>query len=96
MAKKDFGNIGKNNQNLTGGGISNLIPESNEATEEVRGNDTDTESPKTFYLLESDHKFLGDYSRFMAFHHDSKYPLKTAIHDAIQLLREKYPDVGKK
>lgn len=93
MAKKNFTNLDKNNH--MGGGINNLIPETSSEKKEEKSDqeNSDAEAPKTFYMLESDHKYLLDYARFMAFHKNAKYPIKTAVHDAIQLLREKYPNV---
>jgi len=95
MAKKDFGNIGKNTH--MGGGIGNLIPDMDKkeaVAEIVEKKVAGEESPKTFFMLHDDHKFLQDYSRHMAFHKKTKYPVKTALHDAIQLLREKHPEIG--
>jgi hypothetical protein len=33
------------------------------------------------------------YSRYMAFHSNSKYPLKRSLSDAIKLLREAHPEI---
>lgn len=38
-------------------------------------------------------EYLQTYSRYMAFHSNSKYPLKKSLSDAIKLLREAHPEV---
>lgn len=90
MAKKDFGNIGKNTH--MGGGMGNLIPDMDKKAEvpEIE----EKEAAKTFYMIESDHKFLLAYARHMAFHKNAKYPVKAGLHDAIQLLKEAHPEIG--
>jgi hypothetical protein len=45
------------------------------------------EVPKTFTMLIEDYEYLQTYSRHMAFHCNSKYPLKRSLSDAIKLLR---------
>jgi len=95
MAKKDFGNIGKNT-NLSGGGIGNLIPDMDKkvAVLEIQPKEIElTETPRTFFMIVDDYKFLMAYARYMAFHSKTKYPIKRAVADAVRLLREKHPDV---
>jgi hypothetical protein len=51
------------------------------------------EVPKTFTMILGDYAYLQAYSRYMAFHSNSKYPLKRSLSDAIKLLRESHPEV---
>ncbi|TFG93034.1 MAG: hypothetical protein E4G71_01105 [Candidatus Atribacteria bacterium] len=91
MAKKNFDNLTKNSH--MGGGLSNLIPEINEKTEAEEIKIGSNEVPKTFTMLIEDYEYLQTYSRYMAFHSNSKYPLKRSLSDAINLLRETHPEV---
>ena len=90
MAKKNFDNLTKNSH--LSGGLSNLIPEMNEKNEaEVKI--ASNEVPKTFTMIVEDYEYLQTYSRYMAFHSNSKYPLKRALSDAIKLLRDAHPEI---
>ena len=89
MAKKNFDNLTKNSH--LGGGLSNLIPEMNEKQEAEETKVVSNEVPKTFTMLIEDYEYLQTYSRYMAFHSNSKYPLKRSLSDAINLLREFTP-----
>jgi hypothetical protein len=44
-------------------------------------------------MLIGDYEFLQAYSRYKAFHSNSKYPLKRSLSDAINLLRKAHPEV---
>ena len=90
MAKKNFDNLTKNSH--LSGGLSNLIPEMNEKNEaEVKI--ASNEVPKTFTMIVDDYEYLQTYSRYMAFHSNSKYPLKRSLSDAIKLLRDAHPEI---
>ena len=91
MAKKNFDNLNKNSH--LGGGLSNLIPEINEKHEVEEVKIVSNEVPKTFTMLIEDYEYLQTYSRYMAFHSNSKYPLKRSLSDAIKLLRETHPEI---
>jgi len=91
MAKKNFDNLTKNSH--MGGGLSNLIPEINEKQEPEETKIASNEVPKTFTMLIEDYEYLQAYSRYMAFHSNSKYPLKRSLSDAINLLREAHPEI---
>jgi hypothetical protein len=91
MAKKNFDNIAKNSH--LSGGLSNLIPEMNEKKNQEETKTISNEVPKTFTMLIEDYEYLHAYSRYMAFHSNSKYPLKRALSDSISLLREAHPEV---
>ena len=91
MAKKNFDNLTKNSH--LGGGLSNLIPEMNEKHESKKSKVVSNDVPKTFLMLLEDYEYLQTYSRYMAFHNNSKYPLKRSLSDAIKLLREAHPEI---
>ena len=91
MAKKNFDNLNKNSH--LGGGLSNLIPEINEKHEVEKVKIASNEVPKTFTMLIEDYEYLQTYSRYMAFHSNSKYPLKKSLSDAIKLLRKAHPEI---
>ena len=91
MAKKDFGNLTKNSH--LSGGLGNLIPEMNEKNETEETKVASNEENKTFTMNIDDYKYLQAYSRYMAFHSNSKYPLKRSLSDAIKLLREAHPEI---
>jgi hypothetical protein len=91
MAKKNFDNLTKNSH--LGGGLSNLIPEMNEKPESKKNKVASNDVPKTFLMLLEDYEYLQTYSRYMAFHNNSKYPLKRSLNDAIKLLKEAHPEV---
>ena len=91
MAKKNFDNLTKNSH--FGGGLSNLIPEMNEKHESNKNKVASNDVPKTFLMLPEDYEYLQTYSRYMAFHNNSKYPLKRSLSDAIKLLREANPEI---
>jgi len=90
MAKKNFDNL--KNSHL-GGGLSNLIPEMNENHESKKPKVAYKDVPKTFLMVLEDYEYLQTYSRYMAFHSNSKYPLKRSLSDAIKLLREAHPEI---
>ena len=85
MAKKNFDNLTKNSH--LSGGLSNLIPEMNEKHEAEEVKIASNEVPKTFTMIAEDYEYLQTYSRYMAFHSNSKYPLKRSLSDAIKLLK---------
>jgi len=91
MAKKNFDNLTKNSH--LGGGLSNLIPEINTDQDSKKQTASTKDIPKTFLMLPEDYKYLQTYSRYMAFHNNSKYPLKRSLSDAIMLLREAHPEI---
>ena len=91
MAKKNFDNLTKNTH--LGGGLSNLIPEMNEKHESKKTKVANNDVPKTFLMLLEDYEYLQSYSMYMAFHNNSKYPLKKSLSDAINLLREAHPEI---
>ena len=91
MAKKNFDNLTKNSH--LGGGLSNLIPEINTDQDSKKQKASTKDIPKTFLMLPEDYEYLQTYSRYMAFHNNSKYPLKRALIDAIKLLRETHPEI---
>lgn len=91
MAKKNFENLNKNSH--LGGGLSNLIPEMNDKPESNKPKVASNDVPKTFLMLPEDYEYLQTYSRYMAFHNNSKYPLKKSLSDAINLLREAHPEI---
>ena len=91
MPKKNFDNLNKNSH--LGGGLSNLIPEINEKHEVEKVKIASNEVPKTFTMLIEDYEYLQTYSRYMAFHSNSKYPLKKSLSDAIKLLRKAHPEI---
>jgi hypothetical protein len=91
MAKKNFDNLTKNTH--LGGGLSNLIPEMNEKHESKKTKVANNDVPKTFLMLLEDYEYLQTYSRYMAFHNNSKYPVKKSLSDAINLLREAHPEI---
>ena len=92
MGKKNFDNLKKNSH--LGGGLSNLIPEINEKNETEEIKTTSNEVPKTFTMLIEDYEYLQAYSRYMAFHSNSKYPLKGSLSDAIKLLKDARPGIA--
>ena len=92
MAKKNFDNLTKNSH--LGGGLSNLIPEMNEKHDHEETKVASNDVPKTFLMLPEDYEYLQTYSRYMAFHSNSKYPLKRSLSDAIKLLRETHPEIA--
>jgi hypothetical protein len=91
MAKKKFENIG-HSANM-GGGIGRLLGEKPKPEAVERTSPQEKEGAKTFLVLESDAKFLADYARYMAFHKKEKFPIKRALRDAVQRLREAHPEV---
>ncbi len=91
MAKKNFDNLSKNSH--LGGGLSNLIPEMNEKHESQKNKLISSDVPKTFLMIPEDYEYLHTYSRYMAFHSNSKYPLKRSLSDAIKLLKEAHPEI---
>jgi hypothetical protein len=91
MGKKNFDNINKNSH--LGGGLNSLI--GIKENQEVEENESlPVEVPKTFTMILGDYEYLQAYSRYMAFHSNSKYPLKRSLSDAIKLLRESHPEVA--
>ena len=90
MAKKNFDNL--KNSHL-GGGLSNLIPEMNNEQVQKNPKAAYKDVPKTFLMVLEDYEYLQTYSRYMAFHSNSKYPLKRSLRDAIKLLRESHPEI---
>ena len=92
MAKKNFDNL--KNSHL-GGGLSNLIPEMNNEQVQKNPKAAYKDVPKTFLMVLEDYEYLQTYSRYMAFHSNSKYPLKRSLSDAIKLLREAHPEIMK-
>jgi len=91
MAKKNFDNLTKNSH--LSGGLRNLIPEMNEKHEAEEVKIASNEVPKTFTMIAEDYEYLQTYSRYMAFHSNSKYPLKRSLSDAIKLLRDAHPEI---
>ena len=91
MAKKNFDNLTKNSH--LGGGRSNLIPEMNDEQKSKNPKVAYKDVPKTFLMVLEDYEYLHTYSRYMAFHSNSKYPLKRSLSDAIKLLREAHPEI---
>ena len=91
MAKKNFDNLTKNSH--LGGGLSNLIPEMNDEQKSKKTKVVYKDVPKTFLMVLEDYEYLHTYSRYMAFHSNSKYPLKRSLSDAIKLLREAHPEI---
>jgi hypothetical protein len=90
MGKKNFDNIKKNIH--MGGGLNSLIG-IKENPEVEENQNLPAEVPKTFTMILGDYEYLQAYSRYMAFHSNSKYPLKRSLSDAIKLLREAHPEV---
>ena len=91
MAKKNFDNLRKNS-NL-GGGLNSLLGQV-ESQNLKESQNSSNEVPKTFTMLIDDYEFLQAYSRYKAFHSNSKYPLKRSLSDAINLLRKAHPEVA--
>ena len=73
--------------------MRNLITGNKESLEIEENQNLPTEVPKTFTMLIEDYEYLQTYSRYMAFHNNSKYPLKKSLSDAINLLREAHPEI---
>ena len=94
MAKKNFDNLRKNS-NL-GGGLNSLLGQGIRESQHLKeSQNSSNEVPKTFTMLIGDYEFLQAYSRYKAFHSNSKYPLKRSLSDAINLLREAHPEIAK-
>jgi len=91
MGKKNFDNINKNTH--LGGSLNSLITGKKESLELEEKQNLPAEVPKTFTMILGDYEYLQAYSRYMAFHSNSKYPLKKSLSDAIKLLRESHPEV---
>ncbi len=101
MAKKEFTNIG-HNKNLKGGGAANILGEKKVESSggvELKESKTKNEEPskdwypQTFNVYKKDYIFFQRYSRYMALKNDEKYNLMRCFNDAMDLLREKYPDI---
>lgn len=93
MAKKNFDNLRKNS-NL-GGGLNSLLGQGIRESQDLKeSQNSSNEVPKTFTMLIGDYEFLQAYSRYKAFHNNSKYPLKRSLSDAINLLREANPEIA--
>lgn len=92
MAKKNFDNLRKNS-NL-GGGLNSLLGQGNKESHDFKESlNSSNEVPKTFTMLIDDYEFLQAYSRYKAFHSNSKYPLKRSLSDAIKLLKDANTEV---
>ncbi len=73
------------------GGLKNLInPVQPEVQVETEEKDI---SIKTFMVYNDDMEYIEKYLLYMGYKTKKKYTQKQAIHDAIALLKEKYPDV---
>lgn len=98
MVKKQFTSMGKS-ENLKGG-INLLIKgnedQGNEEHKPVQVKEKKKETNRnirSYYLLEEDIEFISKYARYMAFKKNEKYTLQRALHDALNLLRKKHPEL---
>lgn len=93
--KKDF-KIEDKSTNL--GGLNNLFkvdsqPESKEVAVNEGKEQKKDWKPQTFNVYESDYAFFQKYSLYMGFNSGQKYTLIKCFNDAMNLLREKHPDI---
>jgi len=94
MAKKNFKNLG--NEDGGKSTLSILIDGANNQTKSTEVKAVEPKKdwyPQTFNVYKKDYIFFQRYSRYMALRNDEKYNLMRCFNDAMDLLREKYPDI---
>lgn len=94
MAKKQF-NLGEP-KNLQSKGVQNFFPNESVVDNSKKDNVEKEDSKpliKTFSIYEDDFAWIEKYVLYKGFTTGKKYTQKETLHDAINLLKKKYPDV---
>ena len=91
MAKKEFTNLSKSSDNLSGG-LNNLFADKG-ISHVPHKESTATTKPQTFIVLIDDLEFIKEFVYYKKTLGDYDYNQRKALTEAIGLLREKYPDV---